>query len=357
MTGISTLGQSLNQISTITDLQKQLATLERQLTTQKKTDLFSGLGNDVVISQKARADFSTIETYITNAKVADRRITLMNISISELRDQTTGLHDILTVQTQEGDLELDTIGGYARGLREFVFELLNEQDGDRYLFAASDSANRPVNNTGALDTYLDNQIQLWIDGTIDTDTFVENFTDSSILNDSIVGFSSALSSGNTTGVTARVDDNAEIDYTVRANDEAFRNLIVGVALFDRLDLALDDIAQDPDDPMGQITAPGATQEEQNENFYEIFRTVSNFLNNAIDDLDQSEFKLAQAQSQIQKTQEYHTDEQAILQNQISDVEDVDINEIAIKLNMLQIQVEASYRVTAAIGSLSLVNYI
>ena len=52
-----------------------------------------------------------------------------------------------------------------------------------------------------------------------------------------------------------------------------------------------------------------------------------------------------------------SEEQAILQNQISDVEDVDINEVAIKLNLLQIQVQASFRVTAAIGELSLVNFI
>lgn len=357
MAGISTLSQSLNQISRIQDLQTQLSTLERQLVSGKKANLFDGLGNGVITSQRTRASFDSLETFISNTKTADRRIDLMNVSINEIRAQTQNLQNTLSVQTQEGDLELDTIGGYARNLREFSFDLLNQQDGDRYLFAASDSANQPVSDNGTLDTFLDNQIQNWIDGTIDTDTFVDNITNRDVLDDSIVGYSAALSSGNTLDVTTRVDDRVEIDYTVRANEDAFRNLIVATAAFDRLDLALDDIAQDPGDPAGQITAPGADQAEQNENFFALFSELSNLLNEGLDQLDNSQFKLASAQTQIQQIRDSHEIEKNILLDQRDDVENIDINEVAVSLSNIQFQLEASFRVTAAISELSLVNFL
>lgn len=357
MGGISTLGQSLSQIGRINDLQVQLSTLERQLASQKKASLFDELGTGVLLTQRARADFSSLDTYITNTKTADRRIDLMNLAIDEIRVQSEGLQSALQVQTQEGELELESIGSYAANLREFMFDLLNQQDGDRYLFAGSDTGNQPITDTGTLDTFLDNQIDNWINGVIDTDTLINNFTDDTVLNDSIVGFSSALSSGNTKDVTVRVDEGIEVDYTVRANEEAFRNVIIGVALFDRLNLALDGINSSPDDPPGFVTAPGATVEEQNANFYQIFDTVTNFLNSALDDIDDSQFKLSAAQAQIQSIRESHVVEKGILADQISDVEDIDLNEIAVQISSLQIQLEASYSVTAAIRDLSLVNYL
>jgi flagellin-like hook-associated protein FlgL len=52
------------------------------------------------------------------------------------------------------------------------------------------------------------------------------------------------------------------------------------------------------------------------------------------------------------TEDYKT-EKNTLSGIIGDVEDADPNEVAVKINSLQIQLEASYRVTASMSDLSL----
>ena len=78
---------------------------------------------------------------------------------------------------------------------------------------------------------------------------------------------------------------------------------------------------------------------------------------AIDQIDQQRFKLENARARINEIMRNHEQEQSILQETISTVEDVDINEVAVKLNALQLQLEASYGVTARVQQLSLVNFI
>ena len=57
MTGVSTLGQALSQLERIKVQQEGFDSLSRQLSSGKKTNKFSGLGKDVLVSKRYRADF------------------------------------------------------------------------------------------------------------------------------------------------------------------------------------------------------------------------------------------------------------------------------------------------------------
>ena len=91
MADISTLGQSLSLINRLKTQQTTLSTLSVQLATGKKTDSFAELGTDGLVTQRARADFNSIETYRTNIINTNRRIDQMELNITQFQEQTDNL--------------------------------------------------------------------------------------------------------------------------------------------------------------------------------------------------------------------------------------------------------------------------
>ncbi len=358
MAFVSTLGQALDQVERLKTLQSQLGTLQTQLTTGKKTDLYKGLGSDVIASKKARASFNALDNYLNNITIASRRIEMTSSVIEEIQAQSRNLLGTLEGQTQQGEYEIAALSDYAKNLKGFVYNLLNEKDGDRYVLGGANTLNKPLTDTGGLDTYATKQITDWVNGVITTDQFMQSYQDSTQLTDTIIGYSPELSSGQTKNVTVRVDDNAEIDYTVKANATPFRNILIAISMIENIDNVIDEVTLDPaDNPATTVTAPGSTIAEQNENFYRVFNDIAAMMNKALDQIDSERFKLAQAQAQITQIGENHKIEKNTLSNTIANVENVDINEVALKLNTLTIQLEASYRVTATVSSLNLTKFL
>ncbi|HIF24840.1 MAG TPA: hypothetical protein EYG18_09880 [Micavibrio sp.] len=358
MTFVSTLGQSLDQIERLKQTQLSLATLQAQISSGKKTNLFKGLGTDVITSERARASTQQLETYSNNITIADRRIKMMAQSMEQLKTQVENVVNAIQIQTQKGEFEMEAVSDLANKAATFVRDLLNTQDGDRFLFAGAESRTQPITDNGTMDTYMQFQLGEWVNGNIDTDELISSYRDPDQLNDTLVGYSATLSSGSAKSVYVRVDEQTEIDFTVFANDPGLRDMLVALEMTANIDQVLDEVALDPDDdPLNTTTAPGADKAEQNDNFFNFFNDLAKMMNQGLDKMEQTLYSLSQDQAQISQIQEGHEIEKNIMADTIADVEDIDLNEVAVKLNALQVQLEASYRVTATLSQLSLVNFL
>ncbi len=399
MTGVSTLGQALNQIARIKDQQLLFNNLNTQLATGKKTQTFSGLGINVLSSQRARADVGSLDVYTNNITRAESRIQLMLTAIEEFKAQAETFWEFLlgfseeTVHQEgevvfgddpntveiETDVPLGTTSGeldndfiqlqsMASSLFDFMGELLNAKEGDRFLLGGSQTQTQPFTDTGTLDSAITSLISGWRSGTISNDDLFADLSDRSALNgnpdaitDTIVGFSAALSEGNVGDVFVRVSDASEIDYTALANDQSFRDIMVGLAFMKNATLGpIADVYIPPNTPPGAPDiegAPGATLDEMKDNFFAVFGDVRNMVAKAIDDIDVVRFKLEGVRKQISDLKINYGEQKNTFLNTVSDIEDSDINEVALKINVLEIQLEASYRVTARIQELSLTNFI
>lgn len=357
MTFVSTLGQALDQIERFKVMQENLSTLQTQIATGKKTQVFSGLGTDLIFSKRARADFKSLDSFINNMAIADRRIKIMTNGIEEFQQQTRNIVGAMELQTQTGEYDIQSIGDLADNVFDFLVDILNEQDGDRYVFGGTETLTPPINNTGTIDGYVTTQVNQWINATIDNTQLIASYRDRTALTDTIAGYSPALSSGNAKNVFVRVEERTELDYTVLANNQGFRDVLAGVSMLKKFSDVLDEVTLEANDPVGTVTAPGATQQEQNDNFYAVFNDIIAMLNGALDQLDTERFNMSQVQAQMSQITQNHELEKNTLLATISDVEDVDINEAAVKLNALQIQLEASFRVSSSIRDLTLVNFI
>lgn len=400
MSGVSTLGQALEQIERIKNQQLKFGMLSTQLTSGKKTQVYSGLGTGVLTSERARTDFKSVDTYINNIKNADRRIKLMLTAIEEFQKQAENFSAALTNFSQEsihqegevvywddpvtanvienvpvgastGDPDADfrNIQNIAGNMFEFMVSLLNMQENDRYILGGAETLTKPLDITGTLDSAITSLLTDWKDGTITTDNLIADLQDRTTtggnldaLTDTVIGYNSVLSNGDAGKVFIRVSDTAEIEYSVIANHDAFRDIIVALSYIksETLPPMADEVQIDPNTGLPVIItegAPGDTTHDMKENFFAVFNRLTTMVSVAIDDIDQLRFKLEGARARMSEIKTDYANQKNLLLSTISDVEDIDANEVALSIKTLEIQLEASYRVTALTANLSLVNFL
>lgn len=373
-TSISTLGQALDQISRLKTQQKTMDLLTTQLNTGKKSQNFSGLQQDGIFSQRARANIKSLDTYLSNIKHANRRINLMTSSMNQMKTQAQSVLSSLQLSLQEGDYEnFEVLQQQAGAAYDFMIDLMNTQDGDRYLFSGSDSDTQPITETGFLETFFGEFIPdetdltdppltasgiigQWGEETITTAQFISAYRATT---EATMGYSSTLTSDTAGKVTTRVSDKSEIDYTVLANAEGMKEVLLALSVIKSLPPPehAPGALNDPDATTFDEDTPPFPPSQKQENFYAVLDDLTAMLSNAVKKIDSENYRLAQVQTQIQSVKNSHTQELNTLQTIVSDVENVDITETAAKITQLQVQIEASYQVTALVSRLSLVNFI
>lgn len=397
MSGVSTLGQALRQIEHLNSQQVLFSDLSSQLSTGKKTQFYSGLGTDALTSIRSRTEISSIDVYIDNITRANTTLSLTLTAVSEFQAQSENFSSTLIGLVKEGshqtgedvryddpatpeiedtifgntsanvDADMKAVFDHADNLYGFLGELLNSKEGDRYLLAGADSSQKPFSDTGTLDASINTLIVGWKNGTISTDDLIADLTDGTALNgnpnaltDSTIGFSDSLSNETAGNVFVRADETSEFKYTTLANENSLRNMIVALAVMKNENLPpIVDVYEDGTYPgvADANGAPGATASEQQDNFYKLFNAMSQIVSQSIDEVDQIRFRMETVRAQMDETKTSHVNQKNLLLDTVSSVEDVDTNEVSVRITTLKTQLEASYSVTSLLQGLSLVRFL
>lgn len=374
MVTISTLGQSLDQISRLKTQQKAMGELQVQISSGKKTQQLSGLGNDIIRNVRSRAGINSLETYVDNIKNAERRLKLMQNSIDQIKAQARNISSGLTTAVQQGDYpDLKSLQSMAENVYSFILDAMNQADGERFLFSGGDTSQPPISDTGLFNSYLgrfvpdatdiNNPPQMasgligqWGDGTITTDEFIAAYHQSS---DTILGFSNSLTTDTAGKTTVRVNDGSEFDYTTLANKTAMKDIVMILGVLKSLppvDHAPGALNDPTSTTLPEDSAPTPPKEKQ-ENFYKVLNDLVSSLNKAIKNLDSESFRLSQVQAQIDIVKQSHTDQINTYTSIVADTENIDITEVSAKILQVKIQMEASFQVTALVSQLTLANYL
>ena len=197
MTGVSTLGSAISKINLLNTQSTLLNKLTLQLASGRKTTKFAGLENDILVSQRARADFQTLERYIDNIKGGERRIEQSLLTIEEFQKQAENFSNAMVGLLQESahqegeiiyyddpfttninentqvgmtsaqpDVDLRTLQDFATNLFDLMGDLLNTKETDRYLLGGADTLKQPYTDTGTLDAAMSTLINQWKDETL-----------------------------------------------------------------------------------------------------------------------------------------------------------------------------------------------
>lgn len=334
MSGVSMLSQLNAQLTRFETLNSQFSDLQRALSSNKKTTTYQGLGSDALSSLRYRTSLSGSGQYVQNIDIAVTRMKTMNTSLSLIQKQTEQLRTGIVQQPLDGGTNIDSLKAYSTKLLEVLPSALNENIDGRYVFSGSDLTSQPYAGTDKFAEIVNKDVQDWIDGTITTDQFltkINNYTDDQ------VGFTpEVLASGN---VKVNADDNYSLDYTFKASDSSIKSILVVSQVFKSL-------------PSTSDTAAAGEAD-----YKTLINTLSLKLDQGAKGLESQVVSLQAGLATIQEIKATHKYDQETYKTLVESVENVDVTETAVKLQNLQLQLEASYRVTASTASLTLLNYL
>lgn len=125
-------------------MKNQMADLQRQLGSGKKSETYGGLGSDRGFSLAFRASVSQIDAWSQSISLASTRISMIDTSLSGLQSAV----DKAASGLQPTEFTLTsgrTIGQVsAGGNLDAIVSMLNVSDGSRYLFGGRKTATPPV---------------------------------------------------------------------------------------------------------------------------------------------------------------------------------------------------------------------
>ncbi len=334
-TFISFAGQTKAQSSRLLDLRNSMAELQRQMATQKRSDTFSGLGSDAGTIQKLRTDTNDIQRYMKNIDRISIRTQMMSDAMTEAVKIGREVMNSMRMQTREGEVEMGAINVVASENLQFLQDLMNTNYQGAYVFAGNDVNNAPVEELSILNNNIQSEMNNWLAGMQTPNQFLNNVN---ALSGTDLSYSNSLQSAG--DVYIKIDTNVEINYTVKADDNSFKELMRGIAMAANL--------KQPD-PAVDI----ATDSE----FYQIYDEIITKIADAVDNLDKENFSLASKNSLMGNIEARHVKDVNLLKTLLSKTEDVDTAETIVKLQAVQSQLTASYEATKVVSQMMLINFL
>jgi len=346
---ISTLASHLQLNSSIRSLQTQMMDAQKELSTGRKSDLVAALRDRVAEDVNLRNALNDATEFKSTAGVVASRMETMQAALGGVRDIADQIRN--TALTSRDAVSRRYLQETASSALERLNSFLNAQVGDRTLFSGVQTDVAPIQATTTVNPATGLTPRQAVDQVIAnlgpiTDPAsalaVANGPDgiSSIFNDSNsnanLRYSSTFYNGATTGsVTARLDNGYQIDYGVRADDPAFRELQQGLYM-----LASVPYGSIPDD------AYAAWQDE-----------AVKHINNGFQGVIDVSAELGYKQSVVDAAVTQHEATITQLNNQIANLEVADPYETSLRLSQLQTQLEATFSITARISELSLTKFL
>ncbi len=346
---ISTLASHLQLNSSIRSLQSQLMDAQKEMSTGRKADLVAALRDRAAEDVDLRNALNDVIEFKGTADVVAARMDTMQAALGGVRDIADQMRS--AALTARDSVSRRYLQEAASTALDRINSFLNAQVAGRTLFSGIQADLAPMQARTAVNGASGLSPQQAVNQAIAnlgpiTDAAsalaVANGPDGigSIFDDSNgntnLRYSTTFYNGAAAGtVTARLDRGYEIDYSLRADDPAFRELQQGLYM-----LASVPSGSVPDD------AFAAWQDEAVKHIDAGFQGV----------IDASA-ELGYKQSVVSDALTRHDATIAQLNNQVANLEAADPFQTSLRLSQLQTQLEATFSITARMNELTLTKFL
>lgn len=373
MKPISTFGQTALRNSQLRALEADLATANNELATGKKEDVAKSLGAELINLQSVRNQFMENESYLQSIGLFKQRYDLMDNALAEAE---AGIESLVQVGALNGAEALDSAGSVqlvATSALDRIITALNVQIGGRYLFGGAAADLQPFQplenaNTGGLSPEE-------VGGQITTGT-------TGVAGFATTDLTTVTSVAEATELLQRFDDvfngtnnvdpnpaaqvfsfeqsfyNGEIDGTLlsvrlpnntieaQINDEfieGLRSVMQGANILANVDLE----SIDDDDAYRELMTGDGTNRDG----------ALDLITKGLQSLQRARTDLGLRYTVVDASEFALEAQQALLNNQIVELEGVDQAEVTTRLLDIENQLQASYTVTGRVMQLRLFNYV
>jgi len=320
---ISTAGIALACSKTLSSAQTQLSKLSGQLTTGKVS---LNLSDYTSAEAQKLLNFNS-ETGQQNGFLGvigsiEPRMAIYDSALTGIEDTASdAFSTIITAGTYNSETNATT-QNLVEGYMEQIQYYLNQQVGDRYIFAGSRYGTAPVTDITALPSpptevapYLatGNEVPSY-----DADYDPLNPT-------ALVPTANVIE-------TVSIDTTKKLAYGITSNEDGFQQVIMGLRF-----------------------AYAATNDQAN---YETYMTTSrDLITQGLANIRATHTTSTNAYTTLTKTKDNIDSNLNNLATQVDNIEAVNINEVAVKITTLQAQLEASYSAVSHMINLSILKYL
>ncbi len=374
---ISDVAQQTYLNSVLTQVRSQILKTQGQISSAKIASVFSDLGGvDSLRSLSLRSDRNKIDTYKDNITTVGTRVEVMDAGLVEMSHNASGMVADMQVPPQNTGAAPAGLTGFntvAQKQLEALVDRMNTKVDGRYVYAGGLTSTQPIDPSQMPQFLLDVQAALTtFNGTGQTKADVQTMEDTvraaipwggsnttpPLANQAAVRAANyADLNAATNTVQAQVDDQTNVDYTVKATDNGFVDTFIGFAVTSQLGY-------------GQ---PGETDQ----GFWNVYNRQLELLRGTTNDatgvgrpstfpggvaggsdqLTSLDARLGVLQKNLDDTAANHEKTGNTLDKFIGSVEDTDVADALTRLDSLQAQLEASYKLMAQLKDLSLINYL
>ena len=317
---VSSLGMQLANSTILKSEQANMSALNGQLASGKKSnDLAEYTPGEALNLLNLNTTITRREGFLSVINTISTRITVYDQSLTSLEGlaaEAASLTNTAPTYNADGNSSnAEQIIGFMRQAEYY----LNQRVGDRYIFAGTRYDTVPVASIAALPVpptevapYTTTEPDL---PAYDADYATMPSSEEAYAKDSV-----------------SVDTTQSLQYGITSTQEPFQKLIMGLRF-----------------------AYSATQDQNN--YETLMSTARDLINAGLDGVREVHSTLAATQTVLNQVEDRHNQALEDINGQISDIQSVDVNDVAVKINTLETQLEASYSVTATMAKLSIINYL
>lgn len=297
---VATFATSDRLLSATMRLQARMTEMQLQEASGVKTTDYGGLGTQSSTLINLETSMTRASAYEAAISEASDRIDAIYSVLGNVTDMLTDFRtQIAAAQSADGDEETNSaLVTTAQSYLEELASTLNTKFEGRYLFSGSLTETAPVD----LDGYV-----------ADADTASTSYYD-----------------GDNQLASVRASSEMTLTYGVSASNSAFEQAIRALGII-----------------------AGATETPDSD----LLETTYSLLELALDDTIALQSGISASSSSLERMSAWQADYKDMLSASISEIKDVDVAEITVRLTTVETQLEASYSALAKIMSISLQDYL
>ncbi|MGE0108699.1 MAG: hypothetical protein AB7S81_02890 [Bdellovibrionales bacterium] len=320
---LSTLGLQTSVMTNLTSSQALLSKLTEQLTTKVySTNLTDYSASNAQTLLDVTSTVAEQEGYLDVISTLETRLEMYDSTLTGIEDTLSTAYSALVGQQTYNEETVDSLSTQILSYMDQMTYYLNQKSGERYLYSGSRYTTAPVTNIQNLPV-----------PPTETSPYITtgNAVPSYDADYDSLDTEKQVAAANVNCSTA-IDSSTTITYGINSNEEGFQKVIMGL----RWAYAA---TQDPD------------------NYTEYMKTATSLISEGTSDIRSIHTAATNAYNQLDDAKSLIESKITSLQDQADNISAVDINEIGIKITLLQTQLEASYSATGTLLQLSLADYI
>ena len=330
---IANLAQQNYINALLTSQRNQLNTLQDQISSGEKGSLYSDLGGSATVTSISLNDaLSQLTVYGNNISLVQGRTGVMDTALNTITSTAQSVSNNLLTATQSDttDPGMANFNVQAQNALAQIQGYLNTAYNGQQVFAGTDLNTPPVASLTTLNNNVNAQLANLYSG---ASTGAQVMTGVTGVTGTNAGYSATV--GGAGNLTAQIDTNQTVDYTVKADDPAIQQVMQGLSVIANLKF-------DPAHPT---------------DFWTVFNGAKALIDQGTTGVTNLDGKVGLAQNELTQATNVQQSTQSTLQTQLGNTDDVDVAAATTQLQLLQTQLQASYKVVSMVNQLSLVNYL